>query len=88
MTNLLYEAKWLGRQAKVYTDHLELKIFGTRVTIPIDQVASITAFKRTHILKIETTGGRKYTVGFRKKDIQPLNDAIYKAMEEVKKVGK
>lgn len=81
MEKPIFETSVTGFHSKVYSDRVTYKaILSGEISFPINQIASIEkGFPGTQKVMIETTGGRRYTLVVRLKDIQAFCDAIYQA---------
>jgi hypothetical protein len=75
----LYKSSYMTFWVNVYSNRVEFRSssgYGS-VSVPIQQIASVTTSMFTMHLNIETTGGKKYTIPTFK--LKELQQAIYDA---------
>lgn len=76
----IFQTSYLGSKVQVYRDRLVYKMFLTKKTIPIDQIASIDPVMSGYAgVKIETTGGKKIKIPVGLMSKKKLEEAIFRA---------
>lgn len=78
----IFESSMLGFTVKVFKNRIEYKKLFQKVTIPVNQIASIDAgIPGVQAITVETTGGKKHkiVIVFTRKNelVEAINQAQY-----------
>lgn len=76
----IIETSYLGAKTAVYEDRLKHKFMLKKISIPIDQVASVDLGTPLYAgIRIETTGGKEYLMPIWIAKKNKVQEAIYRA---------